>query len=178
MEDVLAHDTRRRVFELVRKVPGAHLREIARVLDLSITLVDYHLRFLAKHGLVSFTMDGEYKRCYPRYAAGDAESKAALDDMDKRILGFLRQRVPRAVLLRLLEVEEAPHKDLLGVAGVSPSTLSHHLRKMVLAGLLESAASGYRIVDPLRVARLSVTYDIATPDQVEAFQRVWGEFRV
>ena len=176
--EALEHATRRRVYELVRAQPGVHLREIARLLGLSITLVDYHLRFLAKHELVGFTADGEYKRCYPRYAPGDAEAKPALDEADKRVLALLRQRVPRALLLRLLEVEEAPHGALLPFSGVSPSTLSHHLKKMVASGVVLPTAAGYRVADPRRVARLSVLYEIATPDQVETFLRVWGEFRM
>lgn len=176
--EVLEHETRRRVYELVRAQPGVHLREVARQLALSITLVDYHLRFLAKHELVTFVSDGEYKRCYPRYAPGDPEAKPALDEADKRLLGALRQRVPRAVVLRLLEVEEASHGALLPVAGVSPSTLSHHLKKLVQAGILLPTERGYRVADPRRAARLSVSYDIATPDQVEVFRRVWGEFRM
>jgi len=174
----LGQETRRRIYELVRAQPGAHLREIARLLGLSITLVDYHLRFLAKHELVGFTADGEYKRCYPRYAPGDAEAKPALDEADKRVLALLRQRVPLALLLRLLEVEEAAHGALLPFSGVSPSTLSHHLKKMVSAGVVRPTAAGYRVADPRRVARLSLLYKIATPDQVAVFLRVWGEFRL
>lgn len=176
--EALEHATRRRVYELVRAQPGVHLREVARQLGLSITLVDYHLRFLAKHELVSFASDGEYKRCYPRYQPGDAEAKPALDDMDKRLLAALRQRVPRAVMLRLLEVGEAAHKDLLPAAGVSPSTLSHHLKKLVAGGVVTATGHGYRVTEPRRAAKLSVLYDIATPDQLDTFLRVWGEFRM
>lgn len=177
--DALDHATRRRVYDLVRRAPGAHLREIARLLELSITLADYHLRFLEKHELVSHSMDGEFKRFYPRSVFGDASAVPALEDADKRLLAFLRQRVPRSVLLRLLEVEQSFHRDLLEAAQVSPSTLSHHLRKMVQGGvLLWTSERMYRVADPRRAARLSVAYDIATADQVDVFLRVWGEFRL
>ena len=179
MKDVLAHETRRGVYELVRRQPGMHLRDIARSLDLSITLTDYHLRFLAKHDLVSFQMEGEYKRFYPRYHPGDPEAKAALDESDKKVLAFLRQRVPRAVILRLLETESGRHRDLSDATDVSPSTLSHHLRRLVQAGILFQAPGRvYQLVNPRRAARLTATYEIATEDQVETFLRVWGEFRV
>ena len=57
-DEVLAVRARRALYEFVRASPGYHLREIARSTNLSITLADYHLRFLERHELVSSAMDG------------------------------------------------------------------------------------------------------------------------
>ena len=64
---------------------------------------------------------------------------------------------------------------------MSPSTLSHHLKKMQAAVIIERASPGdrgYRVVEPRTVARLMTTYELATADQVDTFIRVWGEFRI
>jgi predicted transcriptional regulator len=178
--DVLAVKTRRDLFQFVRRNPGYHLREIARALQLSITLADYHLRFLQKHELVSSAMDGEYKRYYPRSVPGDADVRPALSDEEKQILAYLRQPVPLSILSFLMERESASHKEILGSVTVSASTLSHHLKKMHAAGvlsLLERGDRGYRVTSPKAIARLMATYELATPDQVDTFIRVWGEFR-
>ncbi len=179
-EGVLAVKTRRDLYQYVRSNPGFHLREIARALNLSITLADYHLRFLEKNELVSWTMDGEYKRYYPRSQPGDTDGRPALTDDQKRILAYLRQPVPFRVLAFLMEREAASHKEILEHVPVSPSTLSHHLKKMQYAGLLQQAGDrgGYRVAMPTSVARLMTTYDLATPDQVDTWIRVWGEFRM
>ncbi len=179
-EDVLAVKTRRDLYQYVRSNPGFHLREIARALNLSITLADYHLRFLEKNELVSWTMDGEYKRYYPRSQPGDAGARPALSDEQKRILAYLRQPVPFRVLAFLMEREAASHKEILEHVPVSPSTLSHHLKKMQYAGILAQVEDrgGYRVAAPTSVARLMTTYDLATPDQVDTWIRVWGEFRM
>jgi len=52
---------------------------------------------------------------------------------------------------------------------------------METAGLIDHAEPrerGYRVLDPKAVARLMTTYELATPDQVDTFIRVWGEFRL
>lgn len=180
-EEVLAVQTRRDLYEFVRRNPGFHLREVARSLNLSITLTDYHLRFLEKHDLVSVSMDGEYKRYYPRSLPGGPETRPALTEQQKRILGFLRQPVPFRILAFLMERDSATHKEILERTPISASTLSHHLKKMGAQGVIDRAEGvdrGYRVADPKAVARLMTTYELATPDQIETFIRVWGEFRV
>ncbi|TLZ73030.1 MAG: winged helix-turn-helix transcriptional regulator, partial [Methanobacteriota archaeon] len=104
-EEILAVKTRRDLYEFVRKNPGFHLREVSRALDLSITLVDYHLRFLEKHELITSVMDGEYKRFYPRSQPGQPDARPALTDAEKQVLAFLRQRVPFRVIAYLMEHE-------------------------------------------------------------------------
>lgn len=180
-EDVLAVKTRRDLYQFVRQNPGFHLREIARSLGLSITLADYHLRFLEKNDLVSWTMDGEYKRYYPRSMPGDQDARPALTNLQKQVLAYLRQPVPLKVLVFLMERDFATHKEILQHVSVSASTLSHHLKKMQYAGVLaraEAKDKGYRVADPKSVARIMTTYDLATQDQIDTFLRVWGEFRV
>lgn len=180
-EDILAVKTRKALYDFVHANPGFHLREIARALSLSITLVDYHLRFLEKHELVSSAMDGEYKRYYPRSVPGAGDARPALTDKQKLVLAFLRQPIPLRILAFLMERESATHKEILEHVPVSPSTLSHHLKKMQTSAILGRVAlgeRGYRVADPKSVARLMTTYELATPDQVDTFLRVWGEFRL
>ena len=180
-EDILAVQTRKDLYDFVRHNPGFHLRELARALNLSITLADYHLRFLERHDLITSSMDGEYKRFYPRSTPGLADPRPALTEADRQILGFLRQPVPLRVMNFLMEREDATHKMILEQVPVSPSTLSHHLKKMHAAGIIDRAESkdrGYRILNPKSVARLMATYELASSDQVDTFIRVWGEFRL
>ena len=180
-EEVLAVKTRKDLYDFVRTNPGFHLREVARVLNLSITLADYHLRFLEKHELITSSMDGEYKRFYPRSIPGGANERPALTDLEKQILAFLRQPVPLRILAFLMERGAATHKEILEHTPVSASTLSHHLKKIQGAGLVEHPEPrehGYRVSDPKAIARIMATYELATPDQIDTFIRVWGEFRL
>src|SRR5437899_8456959 len=154
---------------------------MSRELALVNSFADYHLWFLVRHELYTSAMYGEYKRFFPRSRPGQEEVRAALTDVEKRILAFLRQPVPLRVINFLMEREAATHKEILEQVPVSPSTLSHHLKKMEIAGLIDRAEPrerGYRARDPKAVARLMTTYELATPDQVDTFIRVWGEFRL
>ena len=84
-------------------------------------------------------------------------AQAGSDDITEKAIGILEQ-VP-----------------------VSPSTLSHHLKRMQASGVIDRAEGkerGYRILQPKTVARLMATYELATADQIDTFLRVWGEFRV
>lgn len=178
-DEVLAVRARKALYDFVRAKPGYHLREIARATNLSITLADYHLRFLQKHELVSSAMDGEYKRFYPRYALGDAEARPALTDREKVMFGLLRQPVPLRAISFLMEREGAFHGEILSRIPISASTLTHHLKKLLRAGVVaRDPDQRYRIVDGREVARLMVTYELAGADQVDVFVRVWGEFRL
>lgn len=180
-EEVLTVRARRALYEFVRDNPGFHLREISRALSLSTTLADYHLRFLEKHLMIVSAMDGEYKRFYARSMPGQADVRPALTDVQRQTLAFLRQPVPLVVINFLMERDAATHKEMLEIVSVSASTLSHHLKKMQGSGLIDHAVPrdrGYRVVDPHMVARLMTTYELATPDQVDTFIRVWGEFRL
>lgn len=180
-EEILGVKTRKDLYEFVRRNPGYHLREVSRSLNLSITLADYHLRFLEKHELITSSMDGEYKRFYPRSTPGQADARPALTEFERQTLAFLRQPVPLRVINFLMEREAATHKEILEHVPVSPSTLSHHLKKMQASGIVdrvEAGERGYRVLQPKSVARLMTTYELATADQVDTFIRVWGEFRL
>src|SRR3989442_304955 len=109
--EILAVKTRKDLYDFVRKNPGFHLRELSRALNLSITLADYHLRFLEKHELITSAMDGEYKRFFPRSTPGQAEARSALTETEKQILAFLRQPVPLKVIDFLME-REAPSRRI------------------------------------------------------------------
>src|SRR5437899_12320346 len=112
-EEFLAVKTRRDLYEFVRRNPGFHLREISRELNLSITLVDYHLRFLEKHELLTSAVDGEYKRFYPSSVPGAADARPALIDSEKQVLPFLRQPVPLCPIAFLLDPDAATPTAIL-----------------------------------------------------------------
>src|SRR5437762_13701095 len=178
-EDILAVQTRKDLYDFVRRNPGFHLRELARALNLSITIADYRLRFLERHDLITSSMDGEYTRFYPGSTPGIADSRSSLTEADRQILGFLRQPVPLRVMNFLMERQDATHKSILEQVPVAPSTLSHHLKKMQAAGIIDRAESkdrGYRLRHPKSVARLMAAHEPASLGPVDTCTRIWASF--
>lgn len=179
-EDALELETRRRIYDVVRKFPGLHLREISRQLDLSVPLVDYHLNFLEKYELVAAINDEQYRRFYPKDRLGSDVKTDALSADEKRIVALLRQRIPLQIVLFLLKKGSAQHKEMIPLMGVSASTLSHHLNRLVRRGVVIRTAAGeergFRLADEGRTARLLLHYEPPPGTLVEGFIEIWEEF--
>ena len=94
MTGALELESRRRIFEHVRRFPGAYFREIQRALGLQPGELEYHLRTLGKAGLLGDQEEGGRKRYF---VAADVPHP------DKPLLGLLRQAAVRRLLLALLD---------------------------------------------------------------------------
>ncbi|HKZ64272.1 MAG TPA: helix-turn-helix domain-containing protein [Thermoplasmata archaeon] len=171
--DPLGLESRRRMYELVAGTPGLHLRDIARRLGVDVRTADYHVRQLAKHGLVSAIEEAGFVRLYPRTANG--RRAEIVDARDKPLLSILRRPVPLSVALVLLTRERVTHGELASEAGVAPPTLSYHLSRMERLGMVSRDASKIALREPERIARLLYAYR-PTPDLIDRFLDLWEDF--
>ena len=180
-DDILELQTRKRIFEEVCKFPGLHLRELARQLEQSVPLVDYHLNSLERHGIVIAILDGQYKRYYPKDPIGADLKRDALSQDEKRTIALLRQRIPLQIVLFILKNGSAQHKDMLPTMGISPSTLSHHLNKLARRGIITKTATGedrgYRLASEAKTMRLLMSYEPPPGTIVDSFIEIWEELR-
>ena len=170
-EDPLRLDTRRRIYDLIRESPGIHFREVARRLDLPMGAVEYHLNYLKKKDMIAARMEGRYKRYY-------AEGK--LGSRDRTVLPFLRQKIPRAIIMHLMLHPGVRHKDLRAILDISGSTLTFHMKKMIVKGVLEERKEGgpkrYFVVDPDAVSRSLLQFKRSFMDDlVDSFTETWLE---
>lgn len=153
MKDLLKLEVRRRIYEEVVMNPGLHHRELQRRLSLPSGQLEHHLRYLLKRELIVSRREGGYIRYYP--AEGLKES-------EKRALSFLRQEIPRAIMIYLLQNPGATHREILGGVKVSGATLTYHLKRMVSRGVVVEESAGrekhYTLADPDEVINLLITY--------------------
>jgi len=151
------------------ETPGVHFREIGRRLDIPMGVVEYHLNYLLKKEMIVARMEGRYKRYY-------AEGK--LGSRDKRVLAFLRQEIPRNILMELLMEPGLRHKELRKRLDISGSTLTFHLKKMIKKGVIEERGKGrsktYHVQDPDAVSRSLLQYKGSFMDDlVDSFTETW-----
>ncbi len=179
-DEALELETRKKIYETVKKFPGLHLRELARQLGLSVPLVDYHLNFLEKYGIVTGISDEQYRRFYPKDPIGAVEKTDVLSSDEKRIVALLRQRIPLQIVLFIMKKGSAQHKEMVPVMGISPSTLSHHLNKLQRRGVLLKTSAGedkgYRLANEGQMARLMLHYEPPPGTLVDSFVELWEEF--
>lgn len=120
--NILSVASRRRVYECVTANPGAHLRDVARRCSMPLGTGLYHLDFLETAGLVVSRRDGRYKRYFGSHSMGRRE---------KEVMSLLRHDAPRRLVEALLERGPSTQRELCAAIGVSRSTVSFHLTRLV-----------------------------------------------
>lgn len=148
-DDILDHDLRARIVEIVREDPGVHFAELADRLGVAKTTVLYHVRLLEEFGKLALDESGRETRCYtPRH-----------DRRVREMASWLRSEAKRTVLevvagspgIHMSEVARRLDKDR--------STVKYHVDALADAGMLETGSG-------------SGTRSLSVPDEVrEALER-------
>jgi predicted transcriptional regulator len=157
-DPLLALATRRRIYRRIQEAPGLHFRALQRDLSLSVGTLEYNLYQMERQGLVVV--------------------REELDRRDRDVLHYLRQRTTRRLALEITEQPGIRFQELRARLGILPSALSHQLRRLVQAGIVEEERVGrekaYRCLEPERVRRLVVQYRATFLDQlVDRFAATW-----
>jgi len=179
LDPVLEIGTRRRIFELIQANPGLHMREIARRADLQLSLVEYHVNQLSDNDMVYAIREDRYSRFYVDEDFIEDVGGPQLTGGQKRILHLLRQELPLAIVVILLETSKATHKRLADELEVAGSTLSYPLGKLVEAGVVVRVKSGeqkgYRLNDRKEILKVLILGKVTPPSQVENFIEMWED---
>jgi len=176
-ELALELDSRRRIYDAVCKYPGTHLREIGRTVNLSPNLVDYHLLYLEKRELVYSLQDGLYKRYFPKDVIGEGRHRDLINAPDKCIVSLLRQRMPFRITLLLLKNGPMTHGRMVERIRKSPSTVSHHLDKLMKAGVVSKneGKSEFAISSPAKIERILLQFNPQPANLTEGFLEIWDD---
>lgn len=159
--DELELTSRRRIYDFLYANPGIHLRGIGQELGMSTGMLSYHLGYLEKRGLLKAEQQSHRKRYFIARNFGDGQ---------RHILAVLRERVPRRIVLDILVRGERSFAELHAAMGVSKSTLSYHLKKLMQRGVLIRTRRGRESVFGIRdleeVSRLLVQNRRSFRDEV------------
>ncbi len=173
MTEGLELESRRRIYDFLTANPGVHLRRIGQALGMSTGMLSYHLGYLERNGVLKAEEDGHRKRYYIARAFVEAQ---------RRILAVLRQDVPRKIMLQLLTYGDRTFTDLQMSVGVSKSTLSYHLQKLMQRDLLvrtkRERESVFTIKDTEEVRKLLLANRLSFQDDaVDRFADLWTKMR-
>jgi len=166
-DDTLDLGPRKKIFNVIERSPGLHLREIDRNLDIPLGTIRYHLRVLEKRNLIVAKKEGKYKRYY---------AKGEVDKSDKNIMASLRKEIPRTIILFLMEFPGSTHTEINEALQVAPSTLSYHLKKLKKKSIVVNKDGQYFVNDEKKIADLLILYQQTFLDSlVDRFVRLWSK---
>jgi DNA-binding transcriptional ArsR family regulator len=169
-DDLLALETRRRIYSVVVRSPGLGSREIQRQTGMAWGETTYHLDRLVTGGLVHREQGGRQ----------DYYFAATVPLGDRTLLRLLRSESSRRVLSALLTLPEQTVPELQEHTGLSPGRLSIHLRRFLDTGLVRAGRRErfrtFAIVERERVVRLLLTYRAGFADGwVDRLVETWSE---
>ncbi|MCX6666355.1 MAG: ArsR family transcriptional regulator [Euryarchaeota archaeon] len=172
MNEVLALETRQKIYDLLQKNPGLHLSKIADMLHMRISLVEYHLLYMEKNSVVLAQKEKGYKRYYTEGSKIGSE--------EKKNLALLRREVPLRIVLFLLNHPQTNHMGILQQFKIAQSTLTYHLKNLENGGIICVQRDGkeklYTVVNEKEIVQLLIQYK---PYQVLAsFKDIWSDLQV
>lgn len=127
-ETLLDHPVRKRIHDLVRRVPGIHLRELRREMSMPPGQVEHHLQKLVQGGYVVAVAGRGYTAHFLPGA------------VDRPLMAALAQVKSDAARGLLLTISEGDHRTLGAAArqmGIALSTASYHMGALERLDLVE-----------------------------------------
>lgn len=169
-DDLLALDSRRRIYTVVSHSPGLGSREIQRQTGMAWGETTYHLDRLVTGGLVHREEGGHQ----------DYYFAATVPLGDRTLLRLARSEASRRLLGALLTDADLTVPELEERTGLSPGRLSIHVRRFLETGLVQSGRRErfrtFRIADRDRVVRILITYRTSYADGwVDRLLETWSE---
>lgn len=170
LEKALKLDIRKKIYNVIKKNPGLHFRELQRRVGIATGALQYHTDYLMKKHLVRIEKETKFIRYY----------LVRQNFEDTALMSFLRQESMRKILVFLMQRKFANNISISKASGLSTSTASWHLDKLSEAGIIEKSRKGrktyYRISDKERVASLLVSYRKSfLDDVVDNFVEIWED---
>lgn len=143
-DNVLDHDTRRAMYEYVWETGAAHLRRIAKALELSTTNATWHLDKLVDAGLIGEVKVNGYRMYYPKGGGRILREQCLL-------AGQIQSDNARAVVDYVAKNPGSHQREIARALGVNHGTARWHLSRLADADLLVAREEGrtttYRLSD-------------------------------
>jgi predicted transcriptional regulator len=149
--------------------PGQHYNNILRALKIAPGTLQYHLNRMERAKKIIVVRKKFYTRYFP---------KTMKHPVDQNIMVVLRQKIPRNLLLLLMEGSDKTGHELAELLNVTKSTLSYYTRQLEKLDVINITIDGrekrYSLKDPARIAELIKKHKKSFGDEmVDRFVEVW-----
>ena len=160
-ESILQLHSRKKIYEMIKKYAGTHFRELERKTGLPTGTLQYHLHYLSKHGIIKEEKKGNTIQYFTK----------EIPQLKRALLGSLRQKTMRHILLCILNNKECSQKEIVRFLRLSPSTTSWHLQKLIKEGTIKTIKKGkesYYVLngEEEKILHLLITYRESFLDRV------------
>jgi len=156
--------------------PGIHMRELERIVGISLSGISHHLRVLEKQGTVIGISDRHYRRYFLSSLVIPDEARLLNED-DRRLLAECQRRASLAIILSLATDGPMSHVEIEQRLRRSKATVEYHLSRLVDSRIVrivpESSSQRYELVEPARVVPVLVTFAATLTDHTDGFARLW-----
>jgi predicted transcriptional regulator len=133
----LNQSTRVEIYKLVKANPGIHFRGICNSLNLPVGVVQYHLSFLIRAGLVTSFLDGRYRRYF-------VSKKLSVKEM--KIVSLIRRKKTGQILQILLEKTKESHSNLSSKLSMSSQALTWQMRCLKRERIVHEIREGKKTI--------------------------------
>jgi len=133
-DELLEHERRARIYELIKQNPGIHLSEIARELEYAWGTTLHHLRKLRADHLILFKDVGHHKSFFINGSGLSEIQMQAMSLIKNGTLAHLAQYLELHPRVSLKELSEA--------LNISPPLAAFHIRKLEKAGFVSKVRDG------------------------------------
>ena len=155
-EKILELELRNKIFLLVKKYAGSHLRELERRSKIPYSTLKYHLHYLVKHDLILEKQSNGKSQYYSKTIEAD----------DIEILGLMKQKNIRRILFYLVSYDECINKDLESFIKIAPSTIIWYMKILLKKGLVIRIQKADKLVyklnfdkiDKEKIVKILTTY--------------------
>lgn len=132
--DEILESAKGKILEFIIANPSSHLRKIKSNLGYSMGTIQYYLTMLEKEGKIKSIKTKFYKNYYH------------INETDEGVLSVLNLDSPRNIIMYLIQHEPATHRDIANGIGLSSSTVSWHMKRLIELQVVQTEFSGkYKI---------------------------------
>lgn len=121
-KNVLYSQTRLTIYETIQINPGISLNDLSRKTNITSGTLKYHLSILKMTGKI-ITLDSTGNARY-------FENTGKYEDLERKILKYVRNKKECAIFEFLLKHPFATRKDLEELLGISGASVSWHMRRL------------------------------------------------